>query len=194
MELELNYNQAVDLLDKYIKDPIVKLHCIESEYIMRSLAKHFGENEEAWGIIGLLHDIDWDLTKNNPSQHCLQAQDILKEAGVNDFIIETVVSHCYGFQLNEQLKDLKRETRIQFCLAAAETLTGVIIASALIMPDKKLSSLSIESLKKKFKNLKFASNCNREIVMECEKAGVSIDEFLELGLRALQSIADRLGL
>ncbi|MFA6919271.1 MAG: lysine--tRNA ligase [Patescibacteria group bacterium] len=193
-ELGLDYKQAVQLLDQYIKDPIVKLHCVESEYIMRDLAKHFGQDEEKWGIIGLLHDIDWDLTKSDPSQHCLKAQDILKQAGASDYLIETIVSHCYGFQFNEKLKDLKRETRVQYSLAASETLTGLIIASALIQPDKKLASLSVESLKKKFKNLKFAGNCSREMISECEQAGIPLDEFLDLGLRALQKISDKLGL
>ncbi|MFA6422614.1 MAG: lysine--tRNA ligase [Candidatus Buchananbacteria bacterium] len=193
-DLGINYDQAKKLLDRYIKDPIVKLHCIESEYIMRDLAKHFKQDEEKWGIIGLLHDIDWDLTKDDPSQHCIKAQEILKDAGASGFLIETIVSHCYGYPFNSELKDLRRQTRIQFSLAASETLTGLIISSALIQPDKKLASLSVESLKKKFKNLKFAANCNREMISECEQAGISLDEFLELGLKALQKIADRLGM
>lgn len=192
MELGLNYEQANNLLDQYIKDPIVKLHCIESEAIMRDLAKHFSENEEEWGIIGLLHDIDWDLTKNDTAEHCIKAQEILREAGATDYLIESVISHCYGHDLVPKLKEFKRSTRLQYCLVAAETLTGLIIASALMMPERKLGSLSIESLQKKFKNLKFAAKCNRELIKECELAGITLDEFLSLALKSLQTISDKL--
>lgn len=194
MELGLNYEQANGLLDKHIQDPIVKLHCVESEAIMRDLAKHFNEPEEEWGIIGLLHDIDWDLTKNDPTEHCIKAQDLLREAGATDFLIESVVSHCYGHDLVPKLKEFKRSTKVQYCLVAAETLTGLIIASALIMPERKLRTLSLESLKKKFNNLKFAAKCNRELIKECELAGIALDDFLALGLKSLQNISDKLGL
>jgi len=194
MDLGINYEQANKLLDEYIKDPIVKLHCLESEAIMRDLAKHFGENEDEWGIIGLLHDIDWDLTKNDTAEHCIKAQEILRQAGATDYLIESVISHCYGHEFSPKLKDLKRSTKVQYCLVAAETLTGLIIASALIMPDKKLSGLSLESLQKKFKNLKFAAKCDRELIKECELAGIPLAEFLALGLKALQNISDKLGL
>jgi uncharacterized protein len=167
---------------------------LESEAIMRALAKKFGEDEEAWGIIGLLHDIDWDLTKNDQQNHCIKLQEILKQAGGGDFLIETIVSHGYGMEEIPALKDKKRENNLQYCLVAAETLTGLIIASALMQPDKKLSSVQLKSLKKKFKNKGFAARCNREIILECEKAGISLDEFLEIGLKALQGISDQLGL
>ncbi len=193
-DLGIDLRQAQDLLDKYIKDPITKLHCRESEVIMRKLAKHFKEDEEKWGIVGLLHDIDWELTKDDTSQHCVKAVEILKETGASDFLIETIVSHCYGHNLNEDLKDKKRSTRAQHCLASAETLTGLIIATALVRPDKKLASVELSSLKKKFKTKGFAANCNREMILECEQAGIALDEFLEIGLKALQEIAGELGM
>lgn len=191
--LGLTKQQADELVEKYITDPITKLHLIESEAIMRALARRFGENEEEWSIIGLLHDIDWDLTKNDPKEHCAKCVGILKEAGASDFLTETIVSHGYGAGCGAP-DDKVREGRLQHSLAAAETLTGLIVASALVQPDKKLSSVSIESLKKKFKSKSFAANCNREIIKECEKAGVPLEEFLQLGLKALQGISDKLGL
>ncbi|MFC1613463.1 HD domain-containing protein [Patescibacteria group bacterium] len=194
MDLGLNYKQAKKLLDKYIKDQITKLHCRESEAIMRGLAKYFGDDEEKWGIIGLLHDIDWELTKDKTEEHCVKCADILKEAGASEFLIETIVSHAYGHSLNEDLKNKERNTRLQHCLASAETLTGLIIASVLVRPDKKIANLELKSLKKKFKNKKFAENCRREIIMECEKAGLALDEFLSIGLKALQGIAGELGM
>ena len=193
-KLGLNYDEAKELLDKYIKDPITKMHCIESEAIMRALAKKFSEDEDKWGIIGLLHDIDWELTKDNPKEHCVKAVDILKQAGASDYLIETIVSHGYGHVLNENLKNKQRTTKVQHALAAAETLTGLIVASALVQPDKKLASVKLESLKKKFKQKAFAANCDREIIKECEKIGLTLDEFLGIGLKALQGISEKIGL
>lgn len=194
MVLGVNYNQAKELLDKYIKDPITKMHCLESEAIMRALAKKFDENEDEWGIIGLLHDIDWELTKNNPEEHCVKAVDILNQAGASDYLIETVTSHGYGRLLNDSLKSKQRTTKIQHALAAAETLTGLIVAAALVQPDKKLDSVKSDSLKKKFKSKSFAANCDRDVILECEKAGINLDKFLELGLKALQGISGKIGL
>jgi len=193
-QTSMTYEQAQILVDKYISDQITKMHLRESEVFMRSLAKKFGESEDEWGIIGLLHDIDWGLTKNNPEEHCVKAEAILKEAGASDFLIETIMSHGYGLEEIPQLKERRRSTRIQYCLAAAETLTGLIVSSALVQPDKKLKSVSLESLKKKFKNKAFAAKCNRNIILECEKAGIPLDEFLQIGLSSLQGISDELGL
>jgi len=91
MDLGINYKQAEELLNRYVQDDIVKMHCWESEAIMRELAKRFNEDEEIWGIIGLLHDIDWDLTKNNLREHTVKAVEILKQAEASDFLIETIV-------------------------------------------------------------------------------------------------------
>lgn len=192
--LGLNYKQATELVDKYITDPVTKLHLKETEAIMRALAKKFGEDEETWGIIGLLHDIDWNLVKGNETEHCILAQSILKEAGASDFLIESVISHGYSNELIPKLFNQQRSTKLQYCLVAAETLTGIIVAAALIQPDKKLSNVSLSSLNKKFKNLSFAARCNRDLVKECEKAGIAIGEFLQIGLLALQGISEKLGL
>ena len=193
-DLGVTKEQAEKLVEGYITEPMTKLHLLESEAIMKALARRLGEDEEKWGIIGLLHDIDWDITKNDLEQHCIKAQEILRQAGASDFLIETIISHGYENDTIPALKERKRRTPIQHCLVAAETLTGIIIASALVQPDKKLSGVKPQSLKKKFKSRSFAANCNRDLVAECEKAGISIDEFLEIGLRALQSVSDRLGL
>lgn len=192
-ELNISIQQAQELVSRFVNNPITKLHLRETEVFMRALARKFNEDEEKWGIIGLLHDIDWDLTKNNPTEHCIKCQKILKDAGASEFLIETVISHGYSNEMIPRLKEKQRVTTIQHCLVAAETLVGLIIASALIMPDKKLASLSIESLRKRFKNKKFAEKCSRELIMECEKAGIPLDEFLTIGITSLQSIADELG-
>jgi uncharacterized protein len=192
-ELNITYQQAQELVNKYITNQITKLHIRETEVFMRALAKKFDEDEEKWGIIGLLHDIDWDLTKDNSTEHCIKCQEILRDAGASNFLIETIISHGFTNEMIPQLKEKQRTTTIQHCLVAAETLTGLIIASALMTPDKKLASLSLESFKKKFKNKKFAERCNRELILECEKVGIPLDEFLQIGLSSLQNIAPELG-
>lgn len=202
-ELGINKQQADELIEKYIANPITKLHSIESQEIMRALAKHFYKDEkpavaeamaDEWAIIGLLHDIDWDLSKVNTLEHCKKAVGILKEAGATEFLIETILSHGYGNPLCGAPQDKVRSTRLEYSLAAAETLTGLIVASALVQPEKKLADVKAESLKKKFKNKGFAAGCNREIIMECEKAGVPLEEFLSIGLNALKGISEKLGL
>jgi len=200
MDLGISYPDAQKLLEEYIKDPVTRMHCIESEAIMRTLAGHFKENEEQWGIIGLLHDIDWELTKTDTKQHCIKCVEILKSHGGTEFLIDTIQSHGFGQGFGDdyygppEFKGKTRETTIQHALAAAETLTGLIIATTLIQPDKKLLSVKSESLIKKYKNKAFAANCRRTIIAECEQIGLPIDQFLGLGLKALQDIHEKLGL
>ncbi|MFA6393295.1 MAG: HDIG domain-containing metalloprotein [Patescibacteria group bacterium] len=194
LKLGIDYSKALSLVDEHITDKITRLHLIESEAIMRALARNFKEDEEKWGIVGLLHDIDWDLTKNNTKEHCVKCVQILKDAGATDFLIDTIVSHGWGIEACGAGMDKTRSTKLEHCLVAAETLTGLIIATALMQPDKKLASVRPESLRKKFKTKGFAAKCNRELIMECEKCGLTLDEFLNLGLKALQDISDKLGL
>ncbi len=194
MNLGITKQQADALVNQYITAPITKYHLLETEAIMRALARHFGENEEAWGIVGLLHDIDWDLTKDNPKEHLVKAPDILKQAGASDELINVIISHGYGQPACGAPQDKQRQTKLEHALTAAETLTGLIVASALVQPGKKLASVKLQSLLKKFKSKSFAANCNREIIMECEKIGLNLEQFLEIGLKALQSISDKIGL
>lgn len=194
MNLGINSVKANEMVEKYITDKSTKLHSVESKAIMEGVAEKLGENKENWGIIGLLHDIDWDITKSDAIQHCIKAEEILKNEGASDFLIETIVSHGYGCVKNPKFEGKERTSDLEHLLAASETLTGLIIASAIMQPDKKLSSLKLSSLKKKFKSKSFAANCNREIIKECEFAGIKLDEFLEIGLKALQGISGELGL
>jgi lysyl-tRNA synthetase class 2 len=191
--LGINYDQAVELINQHVVDPHTRSHSRESEVIMKALAKKLGEDEEKWGIIGLLHDIDWDKTKQNISTHCVEAVGILRGAGATDYMIQSIISHAYGSQCGD-LERKKRDSKVQHALACAETVTGLIISATLVRPDKKLANLDLSSLKKKFKDKKFAANCNREIIKECELIGLSLDEFLELSLKAVQEISDELGL
>src|SRR3990172_6878613 len=216
MKLGIDRQKAQQVLEENVKDPITRLHMLESEAIMKAVAKYLYENNklteaekggktsselaEEWGIIGLLHDIDWELTKNNVTEHGLKMPEILRNAGGTDFLIKTIESHIYPNDNEEnflgapQFVGKKREGNLEHTLASSETLTGLIIATALIMPDKKLASVKPESLVKKYKNKSFAAKCNRETIAECEKFGIELEEFLSVGLIALQEISDRIGL
>ena len=192
-KLGISKEQADALVSQYITDPKTKFHLLESQAIMQGLARRLGEDEEEWGIVGLLHDIDWDLTKDDVKQHTVKVVEILKQAGATDFLINTIISHAYG-SICGDYAGKQRSARVEHALAAAETVTGLIFASALMQPDKKLVSVKLSSLKKKFKDSRFAANCGREIILECEKIGLSLEEFLDLSLKAMQEIAGEIGL
>ncbi|MFA6409974.1 MAG: HD domain-containing protein [Candidatus Buchananbacteria bacterium] len=188
----MNRQQAYILLTEHMKIPANLNHSRESEVIMRALARRLGENEEDWGNLGLLHDIDWEYGQN---VHCRQCREILGQAGFNDNFIETVISHGYGFEaLGSDLAAKQRTTKLQHLLAAAETITGLIYSCALVRPDKKLASVEVSSIKKKMKDKSFAANVNRDIIRECEQAGIALDDFIDLSLQAVKEIAGEIGI
>ena len=189
----MDREQAFKLLEQHMKEPVNLAHSRESEVIMRALAKELGEDEEYWGNLGLLHDIDWEYGE---AEHCKKCREILAEAGFDEEFIETVVSHGYGVEecANGELKDKQRTTKVQYLLAAAETITGLIYATALVRPDKKLASVEVSSIKKKIKDKSFAAKVNREVIKECEKADIELDKFIEISLGAMKEIAEEVGI
>jgi hypothetical protein len=192
-ELPITREKAIELLNSMPQQESDINHYLETEGIMRNLAKRFEEDTEYWGMIGLLHDVDWALTKNNWEEHCIKAVKILKENGFNDDFIEIVQSHGYGYNEIPKLKDKKRTKKIEYALIASETLTGIIYAYAL-MRGKNISEMNVKGLKKKFKDKKFAANCNRELVKEIEKIGLSLDKFFEMSIEAIKNIKEQIGL
>ena len=193
MTLPITREQALELVKKYNKEESNLNHYLETEAIMKGLAKKLGEDEEYWGMLGLLHDIDWELTKGDWKDHCIKAVDILKENGFDDKFIEIVQSHGYGAEEIPSLKDKERTKKVEFALACAETLTGLIYAYAL-MRDKRISDMQIKGLKKKFKDKVFAANCNREIIREAEKLGLELSEFFQIAIDSIKEIKDEIGL
>lgn len=192
-QLPINREEAVELLKSMPQKESDMNHYLESEAIMRALAEKLGENIEYWGMLGLLHDVDWSLTLKNWEEHCKKAIEILKEKGFDEGFIQLVQSHGYGYDEIPILKDKKRTKKIEHALAAAETLTGLIHAYAL-MRSKKISDMEVKGLKKKFKDKSFAANCNREIIKEIENVGISLDEFFELSINAVKKIKGEVGL
>ena len=180
--------EALALLKEHTKTENLVKHCLASEAIMRGLAERLGKDGEMWGIAGLLHDLDFEETKDVPSQHALKTAQILKKRGVCDEVIEAIKAH------NAEGLGLTRRSDFDHALAAAETVTGLIVATALVYPDKKLASVQVRSITKRMKKKDFARAVNREIIMECEQLGLSLDEFVGISLEAMKGIHDALGL
>jgi putative nucleotidyltransferase with HDIG domain len=191
MTLPISREQAIELLKKYNSDRPDWNHYLESEAIMRALALKLNEDVEYWGMLGLLHDIDWGITKGDSREHLTKAPEILRNAGFDEEFISAIVSHGYGWDC-AGLKEKKREKKVEYALACAETITGLIHAYALMR--KTIEGMDASGLKKKFKDKKFAAAISREIIMECEKLGLSLDEFFDITIRAMQPIAKEVGL
>ncbi|MFH1787185.1 MAG: HDIG domain-containing metalloprotein [archaeon] len=193
MTLPISREQAIELLKKYSQEESDMNHYLESEAIMKGLAKKFGEDVEYWGMLGLLHDVDWSLTKSDWTGHGIKAKEILSEASFDEEFISTIQSHCSGYNEIPLLKEKKREKKVEHALAAAETITGIIYAYAL-MRGKRISDMEAKGLKKKFKDKTFAANCNREIIREIEKTGLELGEFFEIAIESIKEIKEEVGL
>ena len=184
----LTRNAALALLRENIKSENLISHCLASEAVLRAMARRFGEDEEQWGLAGLLHDLDVELTNADLNVHGLEAEKKLTALGLDPVIVDAIKRH------NEQAHTLKRETRLHHALEAGETITGMITATALVYPDRKLASVKVKSITKRMKEKAFAAAVNRDIIRECEVIGLPLDEFAALALGAMQNISDQLGL
>jgi uncharacterized protein len=180
--------EALELLGQYVKNERMINHCLASEAVMRALARRLGRDEEAWGLAGLLHDLDVELCNADLAVHGLEAERILKERGLDPGIVDAIKMH------NETLTGMKRTSDFQHALAAGETVTGLIIATAMVYPDRKIASVKGKSVVKRMKEKAFAASVSRENILECEQIGIPLAEFVELALGAMNEISDRLGL
>ena len=188
MDYGITRERSLELLNQHLSNPNLIKHCLASEAVMRALARHFDEDIELWGLTGLLHDLDVELTLDDLPRHTHETVRLLREEGVAEEIIEAIRMH------NEMAHGNKRNERFHHALAAGETITGLIIATALVYPDKKLASVKPKSVRKRYKEKLFAAGANREIIAECEQIGIPVPEFCDLCLEAMQGIADDLGL
>lgn len=180
--------KAFELLKAHIKNENLIKHCLATEAIMRALALKLGGDQEKWGVTGLLHDIDVELTAGDITKHTLEAEKILREHECAADMIEAIKMH------NEAASGKRREELFHKALAAGETMTGLVIATALVYPDKKLASVKSSSIVKRMKDKRFAAGVDRNIVLECEQIGIPLPEFAELALTAMRGISDDLGL
>lgn len=179
---------ALQLLREHLKNERLVAHCVASEAIMRHLAEKLGQDPEAWGIAGLLHDIDYELTGEDSESHGAVAVDILTPHGVAPEILNAIQKH------NAEGLGLERTTLFEHALTCAESITGMIVATALVYPDKKIASVEPKSVVKRMKTKHFARAVSRERIMECEKINIPLNEFVALSLEAMGGIAEELGL
>jgi putative nucleotidyltransferase with HDIG domain len=181
-------DEADALLKVHVKNERMLDHSYASEAVLRALALRLGRDVEKWGLAGLLHDIDIETVGGDLTRHGCDAEKILAEAGLDPEIVDAVKMH------NEAVCNTPRRTEFQHALAAGETLTGLIVATALVYPDRKITGVKVKSITKRMKEKAFAASVNRDTIRECEKIGLSLDEFVEISLGAMRGIADRLGL
>ncbi|MBR0397117.1 MAG: hydrolase [Eubacterium sp.] len=180
-------NEAFDLLKKYNQDPFHIQHAITVEAVMKWFANDQGFVDEAehWGLVGLLHDIDFE---QYPDQHCIKAPELLRAGGVSEDIIHSVVSHGYGITV-----DVKPEHQMEKILFASDELTGLIWAAALMRPSKSTKDMELKSLKKKYKSKGFAAGCSREVIAQgAEMLGWDLNDLLQKTLSAMQACEDEI--
>ncbi|HLB28439.1 MAG TPA: HD domain-containing protein [Dehalococcoidales bacterium] len=183
----MNREEALAAVKAKVANENSVKHMLAAEAIMRALARRFGEDEEEWGLAGLLHDIDLELFGGDMNVHSRMGSDMVKELGAGAAIAQAILCH-------NETHGVPRQTRMDKALFCADPVTGLITASALVMPDKKLASVAASSVKKRFKAKGFAAGANRENISTCSELGLELDEFLDLGLQAMQGIAAELGL
>ena len=180
--------EALELLHQYVKNENTLKHCLASEAVMGALADRLEEDGEKWRSAGLLHDLDVEITNADLNIHGLEAVKILQERGVDPEIVDAIRMH------NELAHGEKRSTVFHHALAAAETITGLVVATTLVYPDRKLASVKPRSVVKRMKEKAFARSVNRDIIRECETIGIPLNEFAALAVDAMRGISDELGL
>ncbi len=183
--------EALNLLHAHMQNTNLRRHCYSVEAVMRALARYFKEDEEIWGIVGLLHDGDYEEVKKDPSQHTLKMHQWLKDVGETDpRILEAILSHNFAHTGHNSPKN-----NLEWSLYCCDELTGLIVAVALVRPDKKLGTVTVDSVLKKWNIKQFAAGAKREqIAMSEEKLGIKLPDFIAIALKAMQDISGDLGL
>ncbi len=183
----LTRSEALDLVNKNVMKRNVIYHMLAVEAIMRSVARYFGEDEENWGLVGLLHDIDYEKTEATPEKHSLLAEEMLKGL-LPDELVRAIKTH------NSKYTGIMPEKRIEKALVASDALSGLLVACALVMPSKKLADVKVESVTRKFKDKDFARGAERDRIVVCEEIGIPKEEFFEIALNGLKESASLIGL
>jgi len=179
--------EAFDLVRLNLKSDNLFYHSLAVEAVMRKLAERLGEDAETWALTGLLHDIDYEQTAEEPEKHGIYAQDILSIYKLHDDVLHAIASH-------NVMTGVERKTLIDQALYAADPVTGLLTACALVKPSKKLSDVAVSSVKKKFKDKAFARGANRAQIDSCMDFNIERTEFLALALESMQEISNEIGL
>lgn len=181
----LEREKALELLYEHVKTKNLIKHCLAVEAIMKALARKFAQDEKLWGLAGLLHDLDYDYTKDKPDLHGLKTIEILRSYEIPKEVLDAVLAHC---------EKKERETLLEKAIYVADPMSGFIVAAALITPEKSLEVIDVDFLIRRFKEKLFAKGANRQQMMKCEEMGLSLEEFLGISLEAMKSIRAELGL
>ncbi len=179
--------EALNSIKANVEDKNLVKHMLATEAIMRALARYLSENEEEWGLTGLLHDIDMELSGGDVGTHSKLGADLVRELGASEATAHAILCH-------NEMHGIPLETKLDMALFCADPLSGLIVAAALVRPDKKLAGLEVKSVRKRFKEKSFAAGVDREQVSRCSEIGIELDQFIELGLKAMRGIAADLGL
>lgn len=180
----ISRQEAKELLYKHLKNENLRKHCLATAAVMEKLAEKLNGDRESWFITGLLHDIDFEIVGDNFAQHGLKAMELLQEADISDEMKEAIKSHNGHASL---------DCKLNKALWVSDPVNGLIVAAALMRPDKKISSIELKSLKKKYKTKAFAAGANREQIAACSDLGIELDEFLLLALEAMTAYEKELG-
>ncbi|HLN52888.1 MAG TPA: HDIG domain-containing protein [Lentimicrobium sp.] len=180
--------EALNLLRSYVKNERMIAHSLASEAVMKALANYLGRDEAKWAQAGLLHDLDVEVTHADPMNHALETARILTDLKIDPDVVDAIRMH------NEEATGKERSTEFQHALAAGETITGLITATAMVYPDKKVASVKPKSVVKRMKERAFAASVRRESILECELIGIPLDKFAEIALNAMAGISDEIGL
>ncbi len=179
--------EAMQLLKQHLTTENLLKHTYAVEAVMRELADHLDEDPDRWGLAGLLHDIDYDETSDDPSMHSIEGARMLEEAGLDEELVDAVRAH------NDH-HGLPRESTMAKGLYAVDPLTGLIVAAALVHPDRELESVDVEFVMNRYDDSSFARGARREAIDSCSELGLELEEFIDIALRAMKDISDRLGL
>lgn len=183
----MDRSEAMQLLREHLKNENLIKHCIACEAIMEALAEQLGQDQQIWSLAGLLHDLDYQKTQAEPSRHGLVGAQMLLDYQLPSEVIKAIQSHnpATGYQA---------QTTIEKALLAVDPVSGFIVACALIHPSRKLKNLDLNFLTNRFKEKSFARGASREQIQSCQEIGLSLEEFLEISLKAMQDRSEELGL
>jgi putative nucleotidyltransferase with HDIG domain len=183
----MDRQEVLAAIEARVKNPNLVKHMLASEAIMCALAHRLGQDEEEWGLTGLLHDIDVELTQDDFARHSKEGAELARGLGASEAMAHAILCH-------NEVHGVPRESLLDRALYSADPLTGLIVAAALVRPDRKLSALTAESVMKRFGEKRFAAGASREQMALCTELGLELGEFISLGLEAMQGIASELGL
>lgn len=183
----MDREEAIESIEANVENRNLIKHMLATEAIMRALARKLGEDEEEWGLAGLIHDIDVELTEGDMTNHSKLGADLAREMGASEAVVHAVLCH-------NEVHGVPCETKLDKALFCTDPLTGLITAATLVRPDRKLAGVEAKSVRKRFKEKSFAAGARREQIASCSEIGLELDDFIELGLEAMKGIATELEL